>query len=275
MLRSAEALYWMNKFAETKDSKSFWKTVNEATGKSKSKRTGLLRDANNNEVSNDNEKADLINSYFINIGKELAEKFPETDEKCQFVYRITPTMQDLEVKINKLKSDLKNLKPNKASGPDGISPRSLAVAGSSASDGLLMVFYYSMASSSFPDPWKLAKVHAIHKKGSQADVSNYRPISLLSIPIKLFESQICSLIDNYLNSCGTKSCKQWGFTKGLSTEGVLILMTEKWKMAIDNGWTVGAVFIDFQKAFDTVPHDILSYKLHAIDISGSIHEWLM
>lgn len=52
-------------------------------------------------------------------------------------------------------------------------------------------------------------------------------------------------------------------------------MTEKWKMAIDNGRTLGAVFIDFQKAFDTVPHDILSYKLHAIGISGSIHEWLM
>ena len=38
---------------------------------------------------------------------------------------------------------------------------------------------------------------------------------------------------------------------------------------------IGAVFIDFQKAFDTVPHDILSYKLHAIGISGSLHEWLM
>ena len=104
--------------------KSFWKTVNEATSKSKSKRIGLLRGANNNELFNDSEKADLINSYFINIGKELAEKFPETDEKClkcQFVYRITPTIQDLEVNINKLKSDLKNLKPNKASGSDGIS----------------------------------------------------------------------------------------------------------------------------------------------------------
>ena len=52
-------------------------------------------------------------------------------------------------------------------------------------------------------------------------------------------------------------------------------MTEKWKMAVDNGRTVGAVFIDFQKAFDTVPHDLLSYKLHAIGISGSIHELLM
>ena len=108
------------------DSKSFWKTVNEATGKSKSKRIGLLRDVNDNEVSNDSEKADLINSYFINIGKELAVKFPKTDEKSQFVYRITPTIQDLEFNINKLKGDLKSLKPNKASGPDGISSSSLA-----------------------------------------------------------------------------------------------------------------------------------------------------
>ena len=50
-------------------------------------------------------------------------------------------------------------------------------------------------------------------------------------------------------------------------------MTERWKIAIGSGLTVGAVFIDFRKAFDTVPHDILSYKLHAIGISGSLHEW--
>jgi len=146
----------------------------------------------------------------------------------------------LEVNINKLKSDLKSLKPNKASGPDGISSRSLTVTGSSVSDGMLTVFYHSMALSSFPDPWKLAKVNAIFKKGSPADVSNYRPVSLLSIPSKLLERQICSLIDNHLNSCGTKRC----FTKGLSTERMLISMTEKWKIATDNGRTVGAVFID-------------------------------
>ena len=98
---------------------------------------------------------------------------------------------------------------------------------------------------------------------------------LLSIPSKLLESHICSIIDTHLNSCGTKSCKQWGFSKGLSTEGMLISMTERWKTAIDNGLTVGAVFIDFQKAFDTVPHYILSHKLHAIGISGPLHEWLM
>ena len=217
----------------------------------------------------------MINSYFINIGRELAIKFPEADEPHQFMYRVTPTVQDLEVNINKLIADIKTINVNKASGPDGISSRGLAIAGSSSLEGIVTVFKSSMTQGRFPNTWKTAKVNAIFKKGSPADVSNYRPISLLSIPSKLLESQICSIIDTHLNSCGTKSCKQWGFSKGLSTEGMLISMTERWKTAIDNGLTVGAVFIDFQKTFDTVPHYILSHKLHAIGISGSLHEWLM
>ena len=106
MLRCAEAQYWKNKFAETKDTKSFWKTVKEATGKSKNKQIGLLGDADNKEITNDYEKAELINSYFINIGRELAEKFPEADEPHRFMYRVTPTVQDLEININKLIADI-------------------------------------------------------------------------------------------------------------------------------------------------------------------------
>lgn len=54
------------------------------------------------------------------------------------------------------------------------------------------------------------------------------------------------------------NCKQWGCcSKGLSTVGMLMSMSEKWKKAVDNCTSVGVVFIDFQKAFDTVPHDII------------------
>ena len=126
-----------------------------------------------------------------------------------------------------------------------------------------------MALTRFPGLWKIAKVKPIFEKGNPAEVSNYRPISLLSLPSKLLESQICSITDTHLHRCSIKSSKQWGFKKELSTEGMLISMTERWKIA------VGAVFIDFQNAFDTVPYNILSYKLHAIGISGSLHEWLM
>jgi len=167
------------------------------------------------------------------------------------MYRVTPTVQVLEVNINKFKTDIKTIKINKASGPDGISSRSLAIAGTSALEGITTVFKSSMTQSSFPNTWKIAKVNTIFKKGNPADVSNYRPISLLSIPSKLLESQIYNIIDTHLNSFGIKSGKQWEFSKGLSTEGMLTAMTEGWKTAIDNGLTVGAVFIDFQKAFDT------------------------
>ena len=54
-------------------------------------------------------------------------------------------------------------------------------------------------------------------------------------------------------------------------EGMLLTMTERWKTAIDSGLTVGAIFIDFQKAFDTVSHFFLSMKLHAVGISDNLH----
>lgn len=52
-------------------------------------------------------------------------------------------------------------------------------------------------------------------------------------------------------------------------------MTEKWKLAMDKGLIIGAIFIDFQKALDTASHEILSLKLKAIGISDPSHQWLM
>ena len=54
--------------------------------------------------------------------------------------------------------------------------------------------------------------------------------------------------------------------KDLSTESMVISMTEKWKQALGNGLCVGAVYIDFQKSFDTVSHPILYHKLQAIGV---------
>lgn len=68
---------------------------------------------------------------------------------------------------------------------------------------------------------------------------------------------------------------QWGFIKGRSTDGILLKLTEIWKKSVDNGSIVGVVFIDLQKAFDTVSHEILSYKLQAAGISGNLHALIM
>ena len=59
---------------------------------------------------------------------------------------------------------------------------------------------------------------------------------------------------------------------GRSAEDLLLKLTEKWKLAVDSGLTVGVVFIDSQKAFDTVSHDILAFKLQALGTAGNAFE---
>ena len=59
-----------------------------------------------------------------------------------------------------------------------------------------------------------------------------------------------------------------------STESLLLHLTETWKQALDKGLNGGVLFIDFQKAFDTVNNIILLEKLKAIGIAGDLRSWL-
>jgi len=104
----------------------------------------------------------------------------------------------------------------------------------------------------------------------------YRPLSLLSVPSKILESCVADaltkhvLLDNRL-----VTNKQWAYRKGYSTELLLAHLTETWRRAIDSKQVVGVVFIDFQKAFDSVSHTTLIHKLkHYFRIDGYLLDWL-
>ena len=79
---------------------------------------------------------------------------------------------------------------------------------------------------------------------------------------KILQSVVCDSLD------------QWGFKKGVSTESLLLYLTETWKKAIDDGYKVGVLFVDLTKAFDTVDHAILKTKLSDVGVSGVFHEWI-
>ena len=75
-MQKAEAFYRKERLAKFKDSKSFWKTVCDATGKHRPCKIGTLKGANDEELVNDNNKAERLNLFFIDVGKNLAERFP-------------------------------------------------------------------------------------------------------------------------------------------------------------------------------------------------------
>ncbi len=250
MLRKAEAQYWENQFSEAQQPKDFWKLVNKIRGKRTNKSIGLLNDKNGDQVTSDDSKAELMNNFFINIGEELAAKFTtnNTENQLEHIYRITPTVDHLSIDTNKLKKDLRGINPKKACGHDNNSSKDLAAASDTAAEGLNIIFQKSAHVNQYPETWKKARVLTAFKKGVKSEISNYRPLSMLSIPGKLLESQACKAIDDHLDNHNLLSNKQWGFRKGRSTEGLLLTLTERWKRDIDDGKIIGVVFIDFKKS---------------------------
>lgn len=160
-------------------------------------------------------------------------------------------------------------------GPDLISPRDLHLLGKATTQGLYTVCKHSLEESIVPEQWKTSRMHTIHKKGDSSVWGNNRPLQMLSVPSKLLEATVCEGLDDFISDKGLLTNNQWGFRQGRSTEGLLIYLTETWKKALDNKQIIGTVFIDFQKAFDTVSHSILRYKLEAMGMTGDLLNWMI
>ena len=117
---------------------------------------------------------------------------------------------------------------------------------------------------------KIAKVIPVHKKGSTLELSIYRPISLLSNIGKVFEKLIYKHVyELFLNRIKVIYNEQYGFRKGYSTSQTLLNITQKIMDALDKGKFACGVFIDLQKAFDTIDHDILLKKLYHYGIRST------
>ena len=235
----------------------------KATVRQLSKEDGSL-------TSSDTEAAELLQEFFTSV----------------FTIEDITTAPDLQVKelsneienmlISKLEviKALQKLQENKAPGVDGIHPKVLKRCCESLAFPLQLIFQKTLDEGHLPRDWRDANVTALHKKGSKAEVGNYRPVSLTSVPCKVLESLVKSRMLQHLKDNNLLSDHQHGFTANRSCLTNLLTTLEMVTKAVDDGDCVDMIYFDYKKAFDKVAHHRLICKLKSFGFQGNLMQWI-
>jgi len=148
---------------------------------------------------------------------------------------------------------ISDLDPPKATGPDDIPVVVLQICSPELSPILCRLYNKCVSESCFPSCWKFASVVPVFKNsGEGSDPRNYRPISLLSIISKVFESLINLCVTRHLETLKLFSDHQYGFRSGRSTADALTVICERVYRSLDACGETRGIALDISKAFDKV-----------------------
>jgi hypothetical protein len=205
-VRSAKRQFERKLAQEIKENtKGFWNYVRSNT-KVKSGISDLSKD-DGTKTSCDEEKAEVLNSFYASVfTQEDVNIIPEPDTKF-----VGEPLMDAVILEEEVLKKLKNLKPTKSPGPDGLHPRVLKEAAEVLAKPLCTIFNKTVDEGRVPDGWKVAHVTAIYKKGKTTVPGNYRPVSLTSVVCKIMESLLRDRIMKYMDEQKILSDHQHGF----------------------------------------------------------------
>ena len=188
--------------------------------------------------------------------------------------RSAPFLKEIHVSAEGVTKLLKGLNPSKALGPDELHPRVLKELASELGPMFAHLFQQSVDTGEIPKEWSLANICPLYKKGDRSLACNYRPVSLTCVPCKLLEHIVCSNIMAHLDEHKLLSDRQHAFRKKHSCETQLITVIDDWAKILDKGGQVDTFILDFEKAFDTPPHELLKCKLYGYGIGGKTLKWI-
>ena len=222
---------------------------------------------------------------FIYNGKEISNclKTEFTSQMNERTNRENPVqfdevnegdLYDIEVTRKKVEDAIDELDENSSAGPDGIPAIFLKKTKKAISKPLALLLRKSLDEGAIPEVFKMAYVTPIHKGGSKQKPEQYRPVSLTSHIMKIFERVIKKELMKHLTENEMFNRGQHGFVPGRSTQTQLLSHFNDIFDTLAEGKRLDTVYLDFAKAFDKVDHEILLEKVKKHKISGKIGKWI-
>ena len=277
-LKAARKKYFQNYFQENgKNMKKIWTEIKRILSNKNSifSRIYKIKDKNGKLTSDAAEMSIILNESFINVGNDISKSIHH-NPKSPTEYLTNRNSNSIvlspvnAVEVNEI---ILNLDSSKSVGPNSIPVKLLKILGLKISHPLATMINQSFSNGIFPSKLKIAKVVPIFTKGDPEISSNYRPISLLPIISKIYEKLMHKRVHAFLKDCNILYPLQFGFQESNSIDHALISMTEEIRSSLDNRRYGCGIFVDLQKAFDTVNHGILLNKLEHYGIRGNVLDW--
>ena len=277
-IREAKKLYYHETFEKYKnDMKNTWKTISDILCKS-SKSSNAIKEikVQNKIISDSSDICNSFNEFFINIGPNLASNIKPSKDvhyKSYLKKVISSSFHFDLVNEEDVMKTVKSLKSKNSAGFDGISTNLLKILIPAVIKPLTLIINQSLATGIFPDKLKTAKVVPLFKKDDCLIMDNYRPVSLLTSISKVFEKIAHNQISSYLKENKLLYKSQYGFRDEHSTELASLELIDRVMTSFENKHTPLAIYMDLSKAFDTLDHKILLYKLQHYGVKGTELNW--
>ena len=278
-LRKAEIEYYSDLFRKKESSiRDHWKNIGNMINHKQSKNHARIDKLHfkGKYLTTDKDISNAMNEHFCTVGESLQGLLPPCDTQLYKDYlgnRITNSFVLSHILYDDIIIEMSKLDPKKSTGPDGIGAKIIKLCPQIFAQNLVIIFNRYIDLGEYPSGMKLAKVIALYKKSSKCDPNNYRPISLLSCFNKLFERLICRQLYSFLTKYKILIAHQFGFRALYSTILALTEITDTIRSHLDDGNYVLGLFVDLSKAFDTVHHEMLLYKMEHSGIRGHANKF--
>ena len=214
--------------------------------------------------------SEAFNEYFISVPAKIAEDIPQSNiDPISYIQWSNPSSIYLNpvtpFECAKVITNLKNTKEELDHLPVTLFKEYYCLF----IDTICNLVNASFESGIFPEKLKVARVIPVYKKEDRENITNYRPISMLSFMSKIYEKLIYSRLIKFFNHHNILYDLQFGFRSGTSTTDAISCLVEYLYEVLNQKEYAINVFIDFSRAFDTVDRKILLRKLERYGVRGS------